>query len=552
MIGLILSRFDPLYGPKIILKAPKSLEEENVKEIPSLMELRTKGIFMHIFGEIKTANFFFKLPNPFARGLNESLLVTVITDLKSELSLMLSNELLGGFAQYFVNLEEAYKAFDYEPKDFKADPNKRKEIESFFFSYFESIKPAIKTLEMAEHRYQALFKAARDAIFIMNRDSGVIVDANLEAEKLTEQTREKIVGSQALELELFDEGLVDPNMVKHLIDIPPPIISRIKKSTNQPLYLEVSVNEIKMGDDFFIQYIFHDLSDIHEIEEKLKEHAKKIDTMNRFISIANRAIDLTDLLNKIIAAIIDFLDLKGCCIYLVNKTQNIATIKAHKGLPQFFFENNNLHKINENSFKIVYKHGVALVNENFPEFIKKFFIGYESIPSAVIPLFSKFEITGSICMFYHHQTKLTSEDLDLIVSIGLEIGTTIEKLQNQEDLIKSEHQNTILLNYIPFSIFRISINGIFQDVKFDKKIEKVFDLIKSSQMLIGKSLNEILPKYIADEALINIEETLETKESTEMKFVLPYKDSQMIFRMNIIPIGKSEVLAFLQNITRMW
>ena len=70
--------------------------------------------------------------------------------------------------------------------------------------------------------------------------------------------------------------------------------------------------------------------------------------------------------------------------------------------------------------------------------------------------------------------------------------------------------------------------------------------------LVEKSLNEILPKYIADEALINIEETLETKESTEMKFVLPYKDSQMIFRMNIIPIGKSEVLAFLQNITRMW
>ena len=552
MIGLILSRFDPLYGPKIILKAPKSLEEEIVTQIPSLMELRTKGVFMHIFGEIKTANLFFKLPNPFARGLYESLLVSVITDLKSELSLMLSNELLGGFAQYFVNLEEAYKAFDYVPKDFKADPDKRKEIESFFFSYFESIKPAIKTLVMAEHRYQALFKAARDAIFIMNRDSGVIVDANLEAEKLTEQTKEKIIGSQALELDLFDEGLVDPNMVKHLIDIPPPIISRIKKSTNQPLYLEVSVNEIKMGDDFFIQYIFHDLSDIHEIEEKLKEHSKKIDTMNKFISIANRAIDLTDLVNKIISAIIDFLDLKGCCIYLVDKSQNMASIKAHKGLPQFFFENNKCHKLNEKSFKIVYTQGVALVNENFQEFIKSFLIGYESIPSAVIPLFSKFEIMGSIVMLFNHPTTLSAEDMDLLISIGLEIGASIEKMQNQEDLKKSEYQNTILLEHIPFSIFRISIEGIFQDVKFDKKIEKVFDLISSSQKLIGKSINKILPKYIADEVLIYIEQTLETKESTYMKFVLPYKDSQMIFRMNFLTIGKNEVLAFLQNITRTW
>ncbi len=77
--ALILSRFDPLYGPKIILKAPESLEEKFLREIPSLMELPTKGVFIHIFGEIKTANLFFKLPNPFARGLYESLLVSVIS-----------------------------------------------------------------------------------------------------------------------------------------------------------------------------------------------------------------------------------------------------------------------------------------------------------------------------------------------------------------------------------------------------------------------------------------------------------------------------------------
>ncbi|MFX1502534.1 MAG: PAS domain-containing protein, partial [Promethearchaeota archaeon] len=81
---------------------------------------------------------------------------------------------------------------------------------------------------MAEQRYQALFQAARDAIFIMNRDTGVIIDANLEAERLVEKTREEIVGIEALQLDLFDVGLVDPNMINHLIDQPPPIISRKK------------------------------------------------------------------------------------------------------------------------------------------------------------------------------------------------------------------------------------------------------------------------------------------------------------------------------------
>ena len=184
---------------------------------------------------MKTANLFFKLLSPYARGGYESLLLSLVTESTTKLTLILANELLAGCAQYIIKLDDAYRAFDHEPKDFKADPNKLQEIKGFFYSYFESIKPAIKTLVMAEHRYQALFKAARDAIFIMNRDTGIIVDANLEAEKLVEKTKEEIVGLEALQVELFDEGLVDPNMVRHLIDQPPPIISRIRKSTGKQI-----------------------------------------------------------------------------------------------------------------------------------------------------------------------------------------------------------------------------------------------------------------------------------------------------------------------------
>ena len=552
MIGLLLVRFDPLFGPNIFLKAPKSLDEELIQDIPSLIELPTKGVFIHIFKEINTANLFFKQPNKFARGGYESFLITIITDSKTQISLMLANKLLEGFANYLINLEDAYLAFDYEPKDHKADLDKVKVIESFFFSYFESIKPVIKTLEMAEQRYQTLFQAARDAIFIVNRDTGVIVDVNLEAERLVEKTKDEIVGNKALELDLFDEGLVDPSMIQHLVNQPPPIISRMKKSSRKQLYLEVNINEIELGDEFFIQYLFHDLSDIHIVEEKLKEHARKIDTLNKFISIANQANDLKDLLKKTVGYFIDFLSLKGCCIYLVDKTLNIARIKAHKDLPQFFFEQNDNLRATENPYDIVFTKGVALFNENFPEIIRKFFKGVESISGAVIPLFSKFEIIGSINMILNRKKTLSIEEMELIITIALEIGTAIEKMQNQENLKLSEAKNTILLNHIPFSIFRISIDGIFQDIKLDKKIEKVFEISTYPRSLIGRSINEILSDEIAEEALNNIEKALETQKSVEMRFIIPYQDNQIIFRSDIIPIGKNEVLVFLQNLTRTW
>jgi len=552
LIGLLLVRFDPLFGPSIFLKAPKSLDEELLKDIPSLIELPTKGVFIHIFKEIKTANLFFKQPNKFARGGYESFLITIITDIKTQISLMLAKKLLEGFANYLINLEDAYLAFDYEPKDHKADPIKLREIENFFSSYFESITPAIKTLEMAEQRYQTLFQAARDAIFIVNRDTGIIVDINLEGERLLEKTKEEIVGINAIELDLFDEGLVDPKMIQHLINQPPPIISRIKKSSNKQLYLEVNINEIELGDEYFIQYLFHDLSDIHIVEEKLKEHARKMDTLNKFISIANQNNDLHDLLKRTVEYLIDFLKLDGCCIYLIDKAQNIAKIKAHKGLSQSFFEENDNIKSNESPYNIVFEQGVALFNENFPEIIKKFFKGEKSFFGAVIPLFSKFEIIGSISMIQNRKRTISAEEMELIITIALEIGTAIEKMKNQEYLKLSEAKNAILLDHIPFSIFRISIDGFFQDIKLDKKIKKVFEISRYPQNLIGKKINEILPSQIAEEVLSNIGKALETQKQVEMRFILPYQDNQIIFRSDIIPIGKNEVLVFIQNLTRIW
>ena len=550
--ALILSRFDPLYGPTIVLKAPKSLEGEILNKIPTLMDLPTQGVYMHIFGEFKTANLFFKLISPFARGGYESFLLSLVTESSINLTLILANELLAGFAQYIIKIDDAYKAFDHEPKDFKADVIKLNEIKSFFYSYFESIKPAIKTLVMAEHRYQALFKAARDAILIMNRDSGILIDVNLAAEKLIEKKKEEIIGNQALQFDLFDEGLVDPNMVKHLIDQPPPIISRIKKSTGTHMYLEVTVNEIQLADQYFIQYLFHDITDIHVIEDKLKEQVKKTDTLNKIISIANQANDLSGLLSKILDSFINLFNLKGCSIYLTDKHENVSRIKVHKGFPSYFFLENHELNINKNPYDIVFVKGVALINNNFPEASDKFFDGMDVSSTAVIPLFSKFEIIGSINMIFQDTKPLLPEEMELIITIGLELGTAIERMQNRDELLESELRNSILFKHVPFSIFRISKTGVLLDFKLDTKIEKIAEQIFSTKNMIGNHINKLFPQEIAETIQDKIENSLQDKISNTMKFILPFNNNQIVFQSNIVPLGNKEVLVFMQNLTRTW
>ncbi len=520
--------------------------------IPTLMDLPTQGVYMHIFGEFKTANLFFKLISPFARGGYESFLLSLVTESSVNLTLILANELLAGFAQHIIKLDDAYKAFDHERKHFIADVTKLNEIKSFFYSYFESIKPAIKTLVMAEHRYQALFKAARDAILIMNRDSGILIDVNLEAEKLIEKKKEEIVGKKALQFDLFDEGLVDPNMVKHLIDQPPPIISRIKKSTGTYMYLEVTVNEIQLADQYFIQYLFHDITDIKVIEDKLKEQVKKTDTLNKIISIANQSNDLSGLLSKILDSFIDLFNLKGCSIYLTNKQENVARIKVHRGFPSHFFLENHELNINKNPYDIVFVKGVALINNNFPLSLEKFFEGMDVSSTAVIPLFSKFEIIGSINMIFQDSKPLLPEEMELIITVGVELGTAIERMQNREELQEIELRNHILCKHVPFSIFRISKTGVLLDFKLETKMEKITEKIFSTTNMIGKHINKFFPEEIADLLQNKIENSLQDKNSDNMKFILPFDNNQIVFQSHVVPLGEKEVLVFMRNLTRTW
>ncbi|GAG87678.1 unnamed protein product [marine sediment metagenome] len=203
-------------------------------------------------------------------------------------------------------------------------------------------------------------------------------------------------------------------------------------------------------------------------------------------------------------------------------------------------------------YDIVFTKGVALINDNFPEFIKKFFPSTDISSTAVIPLFSKFEIIGSINMIFRNTKSLSPEEMELIITIGLELGTAIERMQNKEELRQSEIKNNILFEHIPFSIFKISKHGILLEIKLDKKIKAIMEQMFESKNFIGKHMSNLLPSDTTDAVQEKIEQALKDNESKEMKIILSIKDNQIIFQSNIVPLGDNEVLVFLQNLTRTW
>jgi len=155
-------------------------------------------------------------------------------------------------------------------------------------------------------------------------------------------------------------------------------------------------------------------------------------------------------------------------------------------------------------------------------------------------------------MIFRNTKSLSPEEMELIITIGLELGTAIERMQNKEELRQSEIKNNILFEHIPFSIFKISKHGILLEIKLDKKIKAIMEQMFESKNFIGKHMSNLLPSDTTDAVQEKIEQALKDNESKEMKIILSIKDNQIIFQSNIVPLGDNEVLVFLQNLTRTW
>ena len=129
-----------MVGPSTFLIAPESYEfNEDLKQIPSLMDLYEQGFFIHMFGSVKSANHIFEIPSEYARGRRELLLISIVIDINSNINFDLMKELLEGFEKEFKKIQDAYKGLYVDEKNFEDNRNKLEEIRNLFYNFYETL-----------------------------------------------------------------------------------------------------------------------------------------------------------------------------------------------------------------------------------------------------------------------------------------------------------------------------------------------------------------------------------------------------------------------------
>ncbi|MCC6488341.1 MAG: PAS domain S-box protein [Candidatus Hydrogenedentes bacterium] len=140
------------------------------------------------------------------------------------------------------------------------------------------VRDKTRELRASNDRYTALFEGARDAILIADPDSGLILQANREAERLMRQPLQKLVGLHYSQLHPTEGGEGRRKAFERhaSMDADQPKETEILRPDGTVLPVEVSGGVVDLGDGSrVVQGLFRDISKRREVEAALTEQMSR-------------------------------------------------------------------------------------------------------------------------------------------------------------------------------------------------------------------------------------------------------------------------------------
>ena len=116
----------------------------------------------------------------------------------------------------------------------------------------------------------------------------------------------------------------------------------------------------------------------------------------------------------------------------------------------------------------------------------------------------------------------------------------------EEQLLKLEHKNALIINTIPDLMFQFDREGRFIDYKV-KEESQLF--IKPSDFL-NKKIEDALPKEIADSTRFHLEKAFETQQLQIFEYEMMMEGVEHVYEARLAVCGENEVLSIIRDITQ--
>jgi PAS domain S-box-containing protein len=408
-----------------------------------------------------------------------------------------------------------------------------------FNQMIQDLKQSQEALKEAEEKYRRIFEKSKDMVYITSVD-GKFIDVNQAGvEMLGYENKEELMKIFVKDTyfhpedrEKFIYEIANRGFVKDFE-------TKLKRKDGTPIDTLITAGVRKDEEGHIIGYegIVKDISHRKRIEEELLQRTKELQTLYDLSVLINQTLDLDRILPFALDNVSNLTGFEDGGIHLLNENENILELKYLRGASPVLAESLKVLNFDEGiSWKAIQlKKPIVISVDEYPTSRILQYLKDDRIQSLVsIPLLTKEKAIGVIVLASRSLHTLTQREINLLESIGTQIGLALEnaKLFSNVAKAKSEWETTFdaVTDLITIR------DKDYQIIRANKAAFKRYGL-KPEQM-IGKKCFETLHQSDQPCEGCYVSKTLETQ-----KPVSGERDSKYlkgIFQYHTFPIYDEE------------
>lgn len=320
------------------------------------------------------------------------------------------------------------------------------------------LKEAEMAVAESEEKYRNIIEQSYNGI-VLSDEEGRIVEWNRSMEEITGLPENEVQGKHlsTLILQSLPSTFTDQQIAHLTEDIGkiyhdkemPSSYKKLEYTFQRPdgrkIFVEALNFPFYSGGRFFMCTIIRDISRQKIAEEMTQDHLQKLTILNKIVHIANNAQNIHDLFKGVLNSTLHLLGFESGSIYLLDEKKEFAELAYHENLPEEFLKTVEKLEVSKDLYHSIYREGKAFYNYlKVRPNLKKF--GFKAV--AVVPFFSGQKVIGSIHVVSREKTSISSLEMDILETIGMETGTVIAKMYSEAAIRDSLAEKEVLLKEI--------------------------------------------------------------------------------------------------------
>jgi signal transduction histidine kinase len=176
------------------------------------------------------------------------------------------------------------------------------------------------------------------------------------------------------------------------------------------------------------------------LEQKVADRTQELSTLNAIAATVSQSLDLDEVLNLALDQTLQAIDIEAGGIYLLDEEANTLNLASQRGFSAQAVSEINRLQVGEGFSGRVIESGEPLVvpDVSTDPRLTRMVVRKDGLRSlAVTPLNSKGRVLGTIFAITHDAREFTEQDVQLLTSIGNQIGVAVENARLYEQAQQS-------------------------------------------------------------------------------------------------------------------